>query len=123
MTENGRQGFCRPPFVICSLWSVVCPLSSGVGQLPGNRRNDARIGRLDRGREYRCDVALAAHQVFVEIPAWGLERALRGGPLVEWVGVRSLDLDLGGEREGDPVMLMRGLADLFGGPRLLPAEL
>src|SRR5215475_1434324 len=68
-------------------------------------------------------MAVAANQIFVKIPAWGLERALAGGPFVEGMGVRPLHLRLGGERETDAVFAVRRLHDLGRAARLLAAKI
>src|SRR5512146_1518939 len=64
-------------------------------------RNQTRIVRFSRRGKSRLQTAVAADQIFMEIPTRCLERPFLGRPFVEWVGVRALDCDLFGEREGD----------------------
>src|SRR5258707_162337 len=92
-------------------------------KLTADRGEHARIHRLDLGRERRGDAAVAADQVLVEVPVRRLERPLRGGPFVERMRVRALYRSLGGDREGDAVLLVRGLVDVVGAARLLAAEI
>jgi len=56
-------------------------LSLGTAKLLGNRIDDARIHRLDLGGEHCRDVAVAADQIFVEIPFRRLARPLAGAHL------------------------------------------
>src|SRR5262249_27499615 len=64
-----------------------------------------------------------ADQIFVEIPARRVERALARRPLVEGMRVRSPDLRLGGERKADAVLAARGEDNLLRPARLLSAEI
>src|SRR5262245_3739752 len=92
-------------------------------QLPRDRRDDARVGRLDLGRKRRRYVPVTPDQVLVEVPARQLERALEGRPFVERGGVAAPHLRLGGERKRGAEMLVRRPGDLVGAARLLPAEI
>src|SRR5450830_453505 len=84
--------------------------------------DNARAACRRYSPESSFSVAVAADQVFMEIPARRLQRALDHRPLVERVGVLALDRDLFGERKGDVIFPMRGLADVAGAARLLAAE-
>src|SRR5262249_10915820 len=85
-------------------------------------RNHLRIGGLDLGREHRGDMAVAADQVLMEIPARPVTGTLERRPFVERVRLRSLHVGLGGEWEAHAVFAMSGLVDLGGTARLLAAE-
>src|SRR5262245_1225673 len=67
-------------------------------------------------------MAVAPAAIFMKIPARRLERALAGRPFVERMRACALDLGLGGERETDAVLAMRGLDDVGRAARLLSAE-
>src|SRR2546422_7782699 len=83
-----------------------------LGELLFDRGDHARIGGLDRGGEACREAAVAADQVFVEIPARNVERPFARGPFVEGVRVRSLHHCLGGEREAHAIGVVGGLLDL-----------
>src|SRR5476649_1196576 len=102
---------------------VTDRLNSDGRQFPLDGRNDLRIGRLNRGAKAGLEVAVAADQVFVEIPTRGFQRTFDRRPFVERVGVTALDRYLVGQREGDVVLLVRGLADFDNAARLLAAEI
>src|SRR5882672_6381635 len=96
---------------------------SGAGQFLGDRLDQAGIHRLDRGREYGGDTAVAADQIFMEVPAWYLKRALGGGPFVEWMQVGAAHLGLGGEWKAHAVFIVRGVHDVDWCAGLLAAEI
>src|ERR1035437_5117275 len=93
-----------------------------TGQFLLDRRDQARIVGFHGGSKGRLQVAVAADQIFMEIPARGLQRALLRRPFVERVGVLALDRDLFGDWEGDMVVALGGLLDLTDAARLLAAE-
>src|SRR5215469_12060601 len=76
-------------------------------ELLDDRVDDAGIHRLDLGREHGREMAVAPDQVFVEVPARRLDRALDRGPSVERMRILAPDLLFGGEREGDAIVVMR----------------
>src|SRR5215472_18990241 len=84
---------------------------------------DAGVRWFDRGREDLRDIAVAADQIFVEVPLWHILWSRVGGPSVE--GVRSgTDHDgLGRDREGNGILVLRGLRDLLRAAGLLAAEI
>src|SRR6266851_2474984 len=88
-----------------------------------DRVDDARVHRLDVGREHRGNVAVASDQVLMEIPARGLERSLAGGPSIEGVGALTFHLRLGGEGKADAIFAVRGPGDVVRAAGLLAAEI
>ena len=74
-------------------------------------------------REYVRDIAVAANQVFVEVPARNILRPCLRRPFVERMRVRAFDHGLRRNREGDAVLVLRGLGDLASAARFLPAEI
>src|SRR5215468_2157347 len=125
--KGARTSAREAAFVKAS--DVTGPGSSGAAgrslgaQLARDRRDDARVGRLDLGRKRRRYVPVTADQVLVEVPARQLERALESRPFVERVRVGAPHLRLGGERKRGAEMLVRRPGDLIGAARLLPAEI
>jgi hypothetical protein len=73
---------------------------SGLGERPRDRGFDACIRRLHGGGKHLRDVAVAAHQVFVEVPAWNILRPRAGRPLVEGMRIRTVDHGLGRDQKG-----------------------
>src|SRR4051812_40370791 len=63
-----------------------------VRKLFHDRIDEARIHRLDIGREGGGDVAVAPHQIFVKIPTRRIERTFGGRPFVEGMGTLALHL-------------------------------
>src|SRR5262245_37829176 len=96
-------------------WSgrVECPRDSGFH--PG-------IYGVDRLGEDIRNVAVAADQVFVEVPARNILRSCFRRPFVERVCVWPPDDSLGRDRKAD-MMLLRGRGDLAGAAGLLIAEI
>ncbi len=86
-------------------------MRTALAELLLDRRDDAGVGRFDLGGEACGDEAVAADQVFVEIPPRPVERALRRRPFVERVLGGAVDDSLGGDREARAVMLLRGRGD------------
>src|SRR5947208_9372042 len=86
-----------------------------------NRHDQSRVGRLNLRGEARRDVTVASDQVLVEVPAGQFERLFCRSPPIKRVLAWPPDLGLRGEREGDTVLLMRGLLDLGRAARLLRA--
>ena len=82
----------------------------------------ASVG-LDFRGEARSDQAVAADQIFVEIPPWRIERPLAVHPFVERMGIGTADLGLCGDREAGAVLVLRSLGDLGGVAGLLAAEI
>src|SRR5450830_52968 len=76
------------------------------GQFLLDRRDQARIVGFHGGGKCRLQTAVAADQIFMEIPARGLQRAFLCRPFVERMGIRALDRDIFGEREGDMVVTL-----------------
>src|SRR5450759_5106220 len=83
------------------------------GQFLLDRRDQVRIVGFHGGGKGRLQTAVAADQIFMEIPARGLQRAFLCRPFVERMGVRALDRDLFGEREGDMVVALGGLLVVY----------
>src|SRR6266571_4057863 len=81
--------------------------------------DDARVHRLNVGGKHRRDMAVAADQVFVEIPAWRLEWALACIPLVERMGALSFHLHLCSEGKAGAIFAVRGPGDLLDATGLL----
>ena len=77
-----------------------------------NGGDDARIAWLDRRREARLQVAIAADEIFVEIPAWRLQRPLGRRPSVEGMRVLAFHRHLFGDRERDVEFALRGRVDV-----------
>jgi hypothetical protein len=80
------------------------------GQFLLDRRDQARIVGFHGGGEGRLQAAVAADQIFMEIPARGFQRALLRRPFVERVGVLALDRGLFGERKGNMVVALGGFS-------------
>src|SRR6266478_9659250 len=96
---------------------------SGVRECPRNGGFDTRIRWFDGLREYLGDVAVAADQIFVKVPARDVLRSRIGGPFVEWMHIRALYGGFRGDGKGDPILVLRGLRDLGRASRLLSPEI
>src|SRR5262249_23773694 len=94
-----------------------------VRQRAGDGRLDPCVRRLDRGGKYIGDIAVAADQVFVEVPLRHIPGPSFRGPFVEWMRVRPGHPGLGRDREGDAILVMGGLGDLGRATRFLAAEI
>src|SRR5215472_7169991 len=94
-----------------------------IGKRLCDRGFDAGVRWFDRGREDLRDIAVAPDQVLMEVPLWHIPWSRVGGPPVE--GVRSgTDHDgLGRDREGNGILVLRGLRDLLRAAGLLAAEI
>src|ERR1700738_1271564 len=98
------------------------PRGAGVRKPPRNGGFDSGIRGFDGLCKNLRDVAVAADQVLVKVPARDVLRPRLGGPFVERVGVRALDRGFCRDRKGNAMML-RGAADFGGATRLLAAEI
>src|SRR6476660_2023342 len=88
-----------------------------------DRVDDPRVHRLDSGGKNRGDMAIAADEIFVKVPARRFERTLIRRPFVEGMRVRSLKLCFCSKREADAVFAVRRLYDVVRTAGLLAAEI
>src|SRR5277367_1797398 len=99
----------RPPAGIAARPQVIA-----LFKLLFDRSDDTGVGRFDLRGETRGDLAIAADQVFVEVPPRRIERPLAGHPFVERMGIGTADLGLCGDREAGAVLVLGGLRDVDG---------
>ena len=78
---------------------------SGTGKRPRDGGFDSGIPGFDGFREDIGDVAVAADQVFMKVPARYILRPSLGGPLIERVRVGALHGRLGSDGKGDAMVL------------------
>ena len=69
------------------------------------------------------DIAVAADQIFVEVPARDILRPRFGGPFVERMRIRALHDGFCRDRKGNAILVLRGLRDLGRAAGLLSAEI
>src|SRR6202035_6045514 len=76
--------------------------ASGIRERTRNGGFDAGIRRFDGLGKHRGDVAVAADQVLVKVPARNILGPRVRSPFVERMGVRALYNGFGGDRKGNP---------------------
>src|SRR5438874_11174590 len=67
---------------------------------------------FDGLREYLGDIAIAADQIFVKVPARHILRSRVGRPFVERMGIRPVYGGFGRDWKGNSIVALRGLRDL-----------
>src|SRR5207244_12560116 len=102
--------------------NISAPLQSGGRERSRNGGFDTRIRWFDGLREYLGDIAVAADQIFVKVPARHILRSRVGRPFVERMGIRPVYGGFGRDWKGNSIVALRGLRDLGRAAGFLCAE-